>query len=154
MIQRIQSLYLLIITALSVTLLFTPAAGWLIDDIIKANLTFTGVLVNGIRNTEISVWALSILTAIIPAVSFISLFLFKKRILQVRLNVFNILLMLGYYALLALTIWTGGAALGNTTDWFLEIAAAIPLINVVLTALAIRAILKDEALVRSLNRIR
>ncbi len=154
MIQRIQTIYLLLVVALSSVLFFTPVAGWLINDVVRAELMFSGVWVEGMRNVDITTWGLSVLTAIIPLVALVSVFLFKKRIIQVRLNVFNILLMVGYYGLLALTLWTGGEQIGETSAWYLEVVSSFPLVCVVLSFMAIRAILKDEALVRSLNRIR
>ncbi len=153
MIQRIQTIYLLLVVVLSGVLFFTPVAGWLIDDVTRAELMFSGVWLGDVRHGDATVWALSVLTALIPAVALGSIFMYKKRILQVRMTVFNILLMLGYYGMLALTLWTGGQQVG-ASDWYLEIVASFPLVNVVLSVMAMRAILKDEALVRSLNRIR
>ena len=153
MIQRIQTLYLLLVVILSSLLFFMPVAGWIIDGVSTQQLMFTGVFSGSEQVTDLPTWALSTLSVIIPLVSFVSLFLFKRRILQVRLNVFNIMLMIGYYALLALLLWFGNSQ-ENVSDWFIEIIACVPLVNVILSALAIRAILKDEALVRSLNRIR
>ena len=40
------------------------------------------------------------------------------------------------------------------TDWYLTVWAAIPLVNIVLTMMATRRILKDEALVRAADRLR
>ena len=73
----------------------------------------------------------------------------------------NVVLCLGYYALLALYvayIVKGYEPIGEQTlagaDWYLTVWAAIPLVNMVLTMMATRRILKDEALVRAADRIR
>ena len=153
MIQRIQTIYLLLVVILSSLLFFVPVAGWIIDGVSQQQLTFMGVVADGVGVGNLPTWSLSTLSVIIPLVTFVSIFLYKRRILQIRMNVFNILLMIGYYILLTLLIWLGNAP-ENVTDWFIEIIACVPLVNVILSALAIRAILKDEALVRSLNRIR
>jgi hypothetical protein len=56
------------------------------------------------------------------------------------------------YGLLFIYLWQSGEKLH--AEWSLEIVSAFPLINIVLNVLAIRSIGKDEALVKSLNRIR
>ena len=62
------------------------------------------------------------------------------------------LLMFGYYAILFICLIQGARSM--EADWNLRIPAAFPLVCVVLDWLAIRAIGKDEALIRSLNRLR
>jgi hypothetical protein len=98
------------------------------------------------------VWTLTVLSAIIPLITLVTIFLFKKRLLQLRLTFFNTVLMAGWYAMLFIYIWFAKANL--KADWTLEIVTAFPLINIILNLLAIRGIGKDEALVKSLNRIR
>ena len=39
-------------------------------------------------------------------------------------------------------------------DWYINVWAAIPAVNIVLTMMATRRILKDEALVRAADRLR
>ena len=114
MIQRIQSLYLLIITAFSAVQFY-----------------FGGLYV---------------LIAAGTLIPFISIFLYKNRKLQIILNYLNILLFL-----LILGI---GAGLYFHSTRFAYISFSIPLINIILTFLVIRAIKKDENLVKSLDRIR
>ena len=100
----------------------------------------------------------------------LNIFLFKRRLLQARLNIVNVVLCLGYYALLALYVayivkgyeplnLEAGAFSPSKGElegiqWYLTIWAAIPLVNVVLTMMATRRILKDEALVRAADRLR
>jgi hypothetical protein len=107
---------------------------------------------NGVSTFISSVWGLTAIAAIVPIVSIVTIFLFKNRKLQVRLSFFNMVLMAGYYALLTIYLWF--ACLNLNTDWSLKIYTAFPLVNIILNTLAIRAIAKDEALVKSLNRLR
>jgi uncharacterized membrane-anchored protein YitT (DUF2179 family) len=72
--------------------------------------------------------------------------------LQIRLSIINSVLLAGYYGLLFIYLWQAGNVLN--ADWYLNIVTAFPLINIILTFLAIRAIGKDEALIKSLNRLR
>jgi hypothetical protein len=59
---------------------------------------------------------------------------------------------LGYYGVLALYIWQ--IMLSYNVEWHLLPCASIPLVCMVLTMMATRRILKDEALVRAADRIR
>jgi uncharacterized membrane-anchored protein YitT (DUF2179 family) len=72
--------------------------------------------------------------------------------LQLRLSFFNMVLMAGWYVLLFISVWFAKSL--YQADWTLELVTAFPLINIILTLLAVRAIGKDEALIKSLNRIR
>jgi hypothetical protein len=82
----------------------------------------------------------------------VDIFLYRKRILQARLNIFTVMLCLGYYGVLALYIWLAKMSMG--LEWHLIPWASIPLVCMILTLMATRAILKDEALVRAADRIR
>jgi hypothetical protein len=101
------------------------------------------------------------MTISVPILAFVTIWLFKHRLLQARLNIMTVILSLGYYALLALYIAyivKGYEAIGDLTlkdaDWYLTIWTGIPLINVILLMMATRRILKDEALVRAADRLR
>lgn len=105
-----------------------------------------------------STWPLTALTLLAGAVALLSIFLFRKRMLQIRLCAVNIVLLLGLQVMLPLL----GRALrathfvenadGLMQQWHLP--AVFPLVGAILTFLALRAIGRDEALVRSLDRLR
>lgn len=97
-------------------------------------------------------WVLTAIMVLIPVLSAITIFLFKKRILQIRLIIFTIVLLAGYYGLMFIYLWQFGKSL--EASMYVEVIASFPLISIVLDILAIRAIGRDEALVKSLNRIR
>lgn len=155
MIQRIQSLYLLIITILSAIMIFNPVAG-LYNEImgVRYELTFRGLMQIDMQNQQLLVnsWALSAISMMIPLLSLIIIFLFKNRLLQIRLSFINIVLMAGYYGILFIYLWQFGKQLD--ARWYLHVIASFPLIGIILNFLAIRAIGKDIALLKSLNRIR
>ncbi len=155
MIQRIQSVYLLVITVVSVIVLFSPAA-YLVQktDLTQYSLTFNGLVsVNGTESqTVASSWVLTAIGILIPVISFVTIFLYKKRILQIRLSFINIVLMAGYYGILFIYLWQFGKNLN--ADWHLYYVASFHLVNIILCFLAIRSIGKDEALVKSLSRLR
>ena len=150
MIQRIQTLYLLAIVALGITLIFLPVLQ-LVSPQEATELQIWELTALGGAPLP-GLWGLLITTILIPVLAFIDIFLFKKRLLQARLNIFLALLCLGYYGVLAIYIWQAKLALG--VDWHVLPYASFPLICFVLTLMATRRILKDEALVRAADRIR
>ena len=155
MIQRIQTVYLLLIVVLSAFTIFAPVAGLIgTGDTIRYILNFNGIsmIENSSATMVMNTWALSAISVIIPVVALVSIFLYKKRMLQIRLSIFNTVIMTGYYGLLFIYLWQASGSL--KADWYLEIVSAFPLICIILNVLSIRAIGKDEALVKSLNRLR
>jgi Flp pilus assembly pilin Flp len=88
--------------------------------------------------------------------SFVTIFLFKKRMLQLRISVFNAVLLVLLYFVLGGTFYldflTEMPLDGFATSYGFSLI--IPLVNIILTVLAIRGIGADEALVRSLDRLR
>lgn len=139
MIQRIQTVYLLIVTILGVQLCLFPVGSVTSadDDIFTLSMGSTVPY--------------SALIVIMPLLSFITIFLYKKRILQMRLCSFNIVLT-------ALTIILGCLwfylAYSDGSHIDMQWPCVIMPINIILLYLAARAIGKDEALVRSLDRLR
>ena len=108
-----------------------------------------------------SKWPLAVISVAIPLLALVDIFLFKHRLLQARLNIVNVVLCLGYYALLALYVafvvkgyeTIDGVALTDAA-WYLNVWAGLPLVCIVLSMMATRRILKDEALVRAADRLR
>lgn len=155
MIQRIQSIYLLIIVILMVATMFMPLAmlqeG---DELFYFDTTgLNAMALSGDSELIYPSWGLFVLTALIALIAMVTIFLYKRRILQIRLCIFNALLILGFYGLFVFLIYT---FLENKEDIVVnvKIALGFPLINLILDYLAIRNIGADEALVRSLERLR
>lgn len=150
MIQRIQTIYLLVVVALGITLLFMPVLQ-LVTPEEAAELQVWEVSAFGGAPLE-GIWGLTLATVLIPLLALVDIFLYRRRILQARLNIFLVMLCLGWYGVLAIYVWL--AKLSLSVDWHILPWAAIPLICMVLTLMATRRILKDEALVRAADRIR
>ena len=150
MIQRIQTLYLLAVVALGIALIWLPVVQ-LVTPEEAAELQIWELSALGGAPLQ-GLWGLLVTTILIPVLALVDIFLYKKRILQARLNIFLAMLCLGYYGVLAIYIWLANMTLG--TDWHILPWAAFPLVCMVLTLMATRAILKDEALVRAADRIR
>jgi hypothetical protein len=155
MIQRIQTIYLLIVVILSGITLLTVQAGFVGNaDAAQYILNYKGVFQVQTTGMDFvkNVWSLTALCVLIPVIAIATIFVYKKRLLQIRLSIINSVLLAGYYGLLFIYLWQIGTALD--AEWYLEMVTAFPLVNIILTFLAIRAIGKDEALIKSLNRLR
>ena len=152
MLQRIQTVYLLIIVALMVATLFLPLAMFQAGDQFYSFDT-TGIsTIAATPELVYPTWGLFALTAVISILALVTIFLFKKRMLQIRLCIFNGILMLGFYGLFAFFAWVLKDQLNDALS--VKIALSFPLISLILDYLAIRNIGADEALVRSLDRLR
>lgn len=153
MLQRIQTVYLLIVAALMVATLFMPLA-MLQDGNELFRFDATGLSTMTAEPELIyPTWGLFALVAIIALVAFAAIFMFKKRMLQIRMCIFNALLKIGFYALFFYFILgLKGDMEGSSLS--IKFALSFPLIAIILDYLAIRNIGADETLVRSLERLR
>jgi len=155
MLQRIQTVYLLAIVILSGITFFSPLAELINQSTgLVYVLDFKGLyLVQAKGNVyQSGIWDVNAVAAIIPLLALCTIFLYKKRMVQIRLSVINMFLMVGYYILLFVNLWMAGRNL--SADWSLKIASIFPVICIILNYLAIGGIGKDEALVKSMDRIR
>ena len=155
MLQRIQTIYLLIIVILSGITLFVPNAHFIASsDNVDYVFNLRG-LYSVTENAEMllqDVWTLTAIKALIALIALYTIFIYKKRILQIRLSIFNMVLMLGYYPILFIYLWLIKSNL--KIEYVIGFVTVFQVINIILSVLAIRAIGKDEALVKSLNRLR
>lgn len=152
MIQRIQSLYLLLASALMSLTLFMPIATFVVDD---QTYELTAFLLTCGDMSQSTIW-LGIILAIATALPLITIFLFKKRTLQIRLCAVEVVLLIGSLVLVALYYWLTSRLFEGLVIEHRQFgwAAPMPIVAIVLSYLASRAIFKDEVLVRSLDRIR
>lgn len=147
MIQRIQTIYIFfaaVFVALLLKLNFAELAveGELYVFNAKGIMSGEQVLFNGLPILGF--------IGLITLLHLIVIFLYKKRILQIRILAFTIILLMGLIGVMLFFLY---AAYDNAEVEF-QIPMVFPVIAVILDYLAIRAIGKDEALIRSLNRIR
>lgn len=154
MIQRIQTLYLLIATILMSVTLFAPVASFTVEsgDI----YTLSSFSLSSANASQSTIW-MGIMMVIATVLPFVTIFLFKRRMLQVRLCAVEIVLLLGCIAFEAIYFWLSGA--NALEDLVVEHrhfgwAAIMPVVSLVFVALAARATFNDEITVRSFDRIR
>ncbi len=151
MIQRIQTLYLLGAAGLVIAMFFMPVASFLAPDGSAYSLGLDGI--TGIDGTRFApALPLLILFSITGILLLTDMFLYRNRVLQMRVGIYTILVLVGAVALEAYYIWFGKQKL--EAAFSLKIAFIFPLVAAVLTYLAYRNIRKDEELVRAYDRIR
>lgn len=144
MIQRIQSIYLLLILAVSGGLVFVFDL-WRIEN---ETPVFAWSL---IKSTNPLHLLIGIAFFVVALLAFVSIFLFKNRKLQIALNRFNIVI---NFILLGLLVYVLLNISGETPVSEKGIGSFLPLASIVLLIMANRAIQKDENLVKSVDRIR
>lgn len=154
MIQRIQTLYLLLIVVLTSLTLFLPLA-WFGNEAGQFTL-YAFALKNGAGEAVQSTIYMGVLLALTCALPLVTAFLFKRRMLQLRLCVAELVLLLGAAAMEAVYYFLSCRVFSDIefhTQGFRP-AIALPLVCLLFAFLAARAIFRDELLVRSLDRIR
>jgi len=154
MIQRIQTIYLSIAAFLMLLLFSNPIAQIIISE--KLYLTLWHYQIVGGSDdlfTPVSTWPITVLLSVIVFIELIIIFMFKRRNLQIRLCVFNLLLMFGIVGLIYYFTKYTITSSKNIKSVFLW-PIVCPMIAIILNYLALKAIQKDENLVRSYERIR
>ena len=139
MIQRIQSLYLLIVAILQ-TILFFSRQGTFIN---------TAEIEETFRIA--SMWPMAILIGATAVLAFITIFLYHHRIAQIRITVFNTLLLV---MLQAVVVYFLVKASDMTLESKYSLNAIFPIVGAILSYLAIRGIGKDELMIKAMDRIR
>lgn len=153
MIQRKQSLFLLLAVIAIAVCLFLPVA-----TILPAGMGAEGHLFNlGIRDADghvsFGTWPLGLFLTLSAVVDIANIFLYRMRRLQARLCIGSIVLCIlwyVYYLLLSAHVMLSDVQ----GTYHLLFAACLPLVAAILTLMARKGILADESLVRAADRIR
>jgi len=153
MIQRVQSIYLLI-ASIIMSLLFLKSivlvkiSGTIPEQ--RKSLAYFGDEILDIYDHSV----LIILTSLIVLISLVTIFLFRNRKLQILLSRIAMLIS---FVFLILSIYLAYTDLQPYIE-SLRIAPAlgifIPFITIILLILSVQGIKKDEKLVRSMDRLR
>ena len=149
MIQRIQTVYLLVVAILMVVVMSLPVGSFVAADY-TATVFNNLLLVAPDGTADYAPWAMFAILMVSAVVTLGTIFLYKKRMLQIRLTIFNIILLLGYYGTLVTFVFMLKGENSFTPSW----TVILPLISIILDWLAIRAIGKDEMLVKAYERLR
>ena len=150
MLQRIQSVYLILSAAAMLISVTLPLASFYFNTE-EVLFEAMGIYLNG-ELTD-STWGLFVIGLMSSIAALIIIFLYKNRILQIRLSIFNIVLMIGFYLYFGFIMYKV-YPVENLEFSKVGFGAIMPIVSIILTILAIRKIGADEALIRSLNRLR
>lgn len=153
MIQRIQSLYLLLATVLVALTNFFALAHFKMDEGFYT-LTSFSIEASGVEAWSGGIWyiLIPVVNVLTVALLIAAIFGYKHRIKQMRRCIYAILSNLLFYAVFGFVCWDIYSKTGVYPD--LALMAELPLIAIILTFLAGRAIKRDEDMVRSMDRIR
>lgn len=150
-IQRIQNLYLLLAFVALVIAMFS-AVGTFIDFNSNFSYEFTPlyVMINGVK--DFSVAGMFIILLVAAITSFLSICSFKKLILQIRLSIFNIIVMIGYY----ITFFVMWYLVSTDLDasYKMHWSLCLPIVSIILTIMAIRGMARDQKLLSDANSMR
>jgi len=152
MIQRIQTLYLFLSLVFLGLMFAFPFTIFIDRETTEYVFNFSGVLRLEDGQLVLRTVPPDILLTTISVINFVTIFLFKNRILQMRLTVLNMLLMAGLLILTGYYVFFTRNQLDAQV--YYKITLLFPLISLLLTWLAFRNIRKDELLIRSVDRIR
>jgi len=153
MIQRLQSVYLLLTTLLSFLFLKNGFIAFSDESDSVINFTISGISgISGVSETLIKTLPVTLLMFIIPVVSFLTIFLYKNRRVQLILSK----TLLGFISafIIALVVYSYIFTSRYNAELVPGIAMAVPVIQLILVVLAYRGIKKDDDLVKSYDRLR
>ena len=155
MIQRIQTIYLLLTTILPLLFLKLKLLGFTNEDGGGYYLGFKGLYTSGTDQTlnlTKQFWPVSLLILLIPALSLITILLFRNRKLQMKLSLAIMILSTG---LVAIEVFYSYSIMREFhVELVPGILMTVPLLILIFSILAWRGIRKDENLVRSYDRLR
>lgn len=153
MIQRIQTLYLLLVIACVAGAFCFPWGTFFAGD--GAAYSFEAFAVQqevGDGSAVIHFWAMGVVLAVCALSAFVAIFCFKKRMLQSRFCIFNLVAFLGFYLCYLIFLLITKHQLDASFGF--GFGSAFPLLAGIFDFLALNAILRDENKVRSYERMR
>ncbi len=153
MIQRIQSVYLLLVFILAALVIFFPIVEFHADNQTFYLRVFGFSGADGIENLP-NASIIGILTAALGIISIGTIFQFSNRKLQMKLN--GVALLVNFGLLISIFLITDKAVALEKVYDNLEYTygAFFPIASVLFIILANRSIRKDEALVKQSERLR
>jgi glucan phosphoethanolaminetransferase (alkaline phosphatase superfamily) len=160
MIQRVQTIFLfLVVICMGVTIGSTlwvqnqtgsgTADSWELTAFVLNNLDSTGEVIQ-----SSSKWYIATLASFAGLLALISIFQYKNRNRQMMFNMINSLIMVGLVVAVFLTTNGINSAINAVESGSYQLGFWVILAAMVFNMLANRFIRKDEALVRSVDRIR
>lgn len=152
MIQRIQTILLLLVAVLMVVTCFSPLIA--IADGEKFVSTFYPFGIFRLIEPLSYTWGVIFMAALSALLAFVNIFLYKKRKQQIKICLITALLIVFYYVTTMVYLTTYLNKIPTEYTLSIQFGIIIPVVALILDLLAMNKIKKDEKLVRSLDRIR
>lgn len=159
MIQRIQSVFLLLVALANAALFFQPLVKFYNEALGYVYHLYVYSMANMVPSSE-SIFSGTVMlplaggAVLIGVIALITIFMYKNRILQIKLIKFDILLNIIF--VVAFFFFYAGAferKLETLADYNIFMTA-LPLISLVFLVLSYRSVMKDEKKIRSADRLR
>ena len=147
MLKRIQTAYIFVALVFTIACLCLPVATFHIVDekwcgfFVMTNLMKT----NSEGCQDMSVWPMFAVLLLTCLIAIIAIFLYKKRLLQARLCIINIVLILLWMALCIFYIYTYQTK-DEVCHYEMSLSSTLPAISLILYILARRSIIKKQVL--------
>ncbi|MCR5888039.1 DUF4293 domain-containing protein [Hymenobacter sp. J193] len=155
MIQRIQSVFLLLLALAMLSVVFLPI--WSKTDPLTGNevvLTATQLAFTKGQGPATSTWPIAALAVAAAAVAVFEIFQFRNRLRQQQIGTFNLLLIMSTIGAGFYYSGIGERLLNIKVPGTFEAGFYLPTLALLLNVLANRFIRRDEKLVRSMDRLR
>ena len=150
--QRIQTLWLLIVGVLMALFAFQDVAIFTLPEGIYCLLSNWSIYSGTDGTPQHSVWAIGALSILVSLGAFALIFLYQRRMLQMRLTVLLLCVILGELIYIAWVSWQFCSA--NGASFGIRFPLALPIICLPLLYLAARRMIYDETLIRASSRLR
>lgn len=143
MIQRIQTLFLVIAAGLLVSMFFAPMVRFTGSDV-----TIPYIAMNSNFNFTLT----TIFSLVCTILCIATIFMFRNRVRQMRMCNLNTLILIGYQIVIGVYFFQRTDRFGD--DAIFSLTAVFPVCAAILTFIAMRYIARDEALVMASTRLR
>ena len=152
MIQRIQTVFLFVSLCFLVPMFFSPVAEMIYEtgEIFAFNLTGFYQIEAETTIMLSNQYSILMLGILIVALNLIIILMYKSRVLQMRLCIYNILLLVGLVGIVLFVLYT----VPNVRSVSFSLPAVFPVISLILHYLAFRGVRRDEMMVQALSRLR
>ena len=154
MIQRIQTVYLFVALLLITAMFFFDSVHLItpVGNIFMLNLTGYYTDMDGEKIIEQQQYGLSFMGGVMSLLTAITIMLYKKRVVQMRFCLYNIVFGIGLSGIMAMQIISNRNAM--SAELFMKLPLIFPIIFAILSWLAFRSIRHDHLLVISMDRLR
>ena len=150
--QRIQTVWLLLVGLLMALFAFQDIAVFTLPSG-QACVLDNWRIYSAVDGASLhSVWGIGILSVLTALGSLALIFLYKRRILQMRLTILTLLVILGELIYIVWASWQ--FCTENDASFAIRFPLALPIICLPLLYLASRRMIYDETLVRGSQRLR